>query len=221
MQAAAHFVRESGGLEATRVFTRIWLAMVGQWSWDQVPVLPPELILLPSWVPLNIYDFACWARQTIVPLTIVSTLRPVRPLPFDLPEGESEIIGYFVEYASMGFGLFMLGEFIEVVVLGALFTTLFLGGWQLPWLLGPQTLFLGLTTVQVGPWLHALIGMAIFATKVFLMCALQLQVRWTLPRFRYDQLMDLAWKSLIPLALINLVATAAVVQINRMYFPGH
>ncbi len=86
MQAAAHFVRESGGLEATRVFTRIWLAMVGQWSWDEVPVLPPELILLPSWVPLNIYDFACWARQTIVPLTIVSTLRPVRPLPFDLPE---------------------------------------------------------------------------------------------------------------------------------------
>ncbi len=91
MRAAAHFVRESGGVEASRVFTRIWLALVGQWSWDQLPVLPPELILLPSWVPLNAYDFACWARQTIVPLTVVSTLRPVRPLPFDLPELRSGI----------------------------------------------------------------------------------------------------------------------------------
>ncbi len=91
MQAAAHFVRESGGLEASRVFTRIWLALVGQWSWDRLPVLPPELILLPSWVPLDVYDFACWARQTIVPLTIVSTLRPVRPLAFDLPELRSGV----------------------------------------------------------------------------------------------------------------------------------
>jgi squalene-hopene/tetraprenyl-beta-curcumene cyclase len=86
MRSASAFVQRTGGIEASRVFTRIWLAMFGEWSWDDLPVLPPELMLLPSWFPLNIYDWACWARQTIVPLTIVSAHRPVRPLPFDLSE---------------------------------------------------------------------------------------------------------------------------------------
>jgi len=84
MQRAAAFVREQGGVEATRVFTRIWLALFGQWSWDDLPELPPELIFLPRWFPLNVYAFACWARQTIVPLTIVGAHKPVRSLPFDL-----------------------------------------------------------------------------------------------------------------------------------------
>ncbi|MEZ0075963.1 squalene--hopene cyclase [Planotetraspora sp. GP83] len=86
MRAAADFVRQAGGIEGARVFTRIWLAMFGQWPWERLPVLPPELIFLPSWFPLNVYDWACWARQTIVPLTIVSARRPVRPLPFGLAE---------------------------------------------------------------------------------------------------------------------------------------
>jgi squalene-hopene/tetraprenyl-beta-curcumene cyclase len=86
MQVAARFVREAGGIEASRVFTRIWLALFGQWSWADLPVLPPEMIFLPPWFPLNVYDWACWARQTIVPLTIVSACRPVRSLPFDLAE---------------------------------------------------------------------------------------------------------------------------------------
>jgi squalene-hopene/tetraprenyl-beta-curcumene cyclase len=86
MAAARELILSLGGLEATRVFTRIWLAMFGEWSWDDLPALPPELIFLPSWFPLNVYDWACWARQTIVPLTIVSTLRPRRPLPFRLDE---------------------------------------------------------------------------------------------------------------------------------------
>ena len=74
------------GLERARVFTHIWLALFGAWPWDHVPVLPPEMMLLPSWVPLNPYDFACWARQTVVALTVVLTYRPVRTLPFDLDE---------------------------------------------------------------------------------------------------------------------------------------
>jgi squalene-hopene/tetraprenyl-beta-curcumene cyclase len=86
LRRAASFVRGAGGIAATRVFTRIWLALFGEWSWDALPVMPPELVLLPSWVPLNVYDWACWARQTIVPLTIVGSLRPMRPLPFDLSE---------------------------------------------------------------------------------------------------------------------------------------
>ncbi|WP_131785100.1 squalene--hopene cyclase [Protofrankia symbiont of Coriaria ruscifolia] len=86
MQAASGFVRANGGLASTRVFTRIWLALFGEWSWDDLPVMPPELMLLPSWFPLNPYDFACWARQSIVPLTIVGTLRPKRSLGFGIDE---------------------------------------------------------------------------------------------------------------------------------------
>jgi squalene-hopene/tetraprenyl-beta-curcumene cyclase len=86
MTAAAAFIRDNGGVPATRVFTRIWLAMFGEWPWQDLPVMPPELIYLPAWFPLNVYDWGCWARQTIVPLTIVGSLRPVRSLPFGLAE---------------------------------------------------------------------------------------------------------------------------------------
>jgi len=86
MRAAAELVRELGGLGRARVFTRVWLALFGAWPWGQLPTLPPELMLLPAWAPLNIYDFACWARQTIVPLSIVFADRPQRPLPFTLSE---------------------------------------------------------------------------------------------------------------------------------------
>jgi squalene-hopene/tetraprenyl-beta-curcumene cyclase len=86
MRSAAEFVRAEGGIEHARVFTHVWLALFGLWSWERVPALPPEVILLPAWVPLNIYDFACWARQTIVALSLVKACRPTRPLPFDLRE---------------------------------------------------------------------------------------------------------------------------------------
>ena len=86
MAQAAGWIRTAGGIPATRVFTRIWLALFGEWSWDDLPVMPPELIYLPSWFPLNVSDWACWARQTIVPLTIVGSLRPVRSLAFGLSE---------------------------------------------------------------------------------------------------------------------------------------
>ncbi|CAM5319505.1 squalene--hopene cyclase [Streptomyces atroolivaceus] len=86
MRRAAGWVRDQGGIAESRVFTRIWLALFGWWKWDDLPELPPELMFFPKWVPLNIYDFGCWARQTIVPLTIVSAMRPVRPAPFPLDE---------------------------------------------------------------------------------------------------------------------------------------
>ncbi|MFC0041770.1 squalene--hopene cyclase [Actinomadura rayongensis] len=90
MARAAAFVRAEGGLAATRVFTRFWLALFGAWEWDDLPVMPPEMIFLPAWFPLNVYDWGCWARQTIVPLTVVAALRPVRPLPFGLDELHAE-----------------------------------------------------------------------------------------------------------------------------------
>ena len=86
MKAAREFILDSGGLQRTRVFTRIWMALFGEWSWDELPALLPEMILLPKWFPLNVYDFACWARQTIVPLTIVGSYRPARSLPFTIGE---------------------------------------------------------------------------------------------------------------------------------------
>ncbi len=91
MAAAAEFVRSNGGIERSRVFTRIWLALFGLWPWDELPTLPPELMLLPPQVPLNIYDWGCWARQTIVPLTIVCTARPVRPVSFGIDELRSGV----------------------------------------------------------------------------------------------------------------------------------
>ncbi|GGI86454.1 squalene-hopene cyclase [Saccharopolyspora subtropica] len=80
MAAARTWILQQGGLEATRVFTRIWLALFGEWSWDELPAMPPEIVLLPPWCPLNLADWGCWARQTVVPLTVVCTLRPRRDL---------------------------------------------------------------------------------------------------------------------------------------------
>jgi squalene-hopene/tetraprenyl-beta-curcumene cyclase len=86
MALALEYIRNHGGLERARVFTHMWLALFGEWSWDRIPALPPEVIFLPEWFPLNIYDFACWARQTIVALTVVGAHRPIRPLGFSIDE---------------------------------------------------------------------------------------------------------------------------------------
>ena len=86
MQRAAQFVRDNGGLERSRVFTKMWLALFGLWSWDDLPAMPPELIFLPPWFPLNIYDFACWARQTVAALAVVASYRPARPFPVTIDE---------------------------------------------------------------------------------------------------------------------------------------
>ena len=86
MRAAAAFIRAHGGVERARVFTHLWLALFGLWSWESVPSLPVEVMLLPPWMPLSVYDFACWARQTIVALAVVKAHRPVRRLDFDLAE---------------------------------------------------------------------------------------------------------------------------------------
>ena len=86
MRLAAEFVRGAGGLQKSRVFTRIWMALFGLWSWDQLPALAPEQIILPHWMPLNVYDFACWARQTVVALGVVIAERPVRSIGFTIDE---------------------------------------------------------------------------------------------------------------------------------------
>ncbi|MGA8296405.1 MAG: squalene--hopene cyclase [Acidimicrobiales bacterium] len=86
MEKAAAFVRDEGGIEASRVFTRIWLALFGLWSWDELPAMPPEFTALPPWFPGNIYDFGCWARQTAVAITVVAAYRPQRPIAIRVDE---------------------------------------------------------------------------------------------------------------------------------------
>jgi squalene-hopene/tetraprenyl-beta-curcumene cyclase len=86
MALAAEFVRGAGGLQKSRVFTRIWMALFGLWDWNQLPALAPEQMLLPHWLPLNVYDFACWARQTVVALGVVRAQRPTRPIGFEIDE---------------------------------------------------------------------------------------------------------------------------------------
>jgi squalene-hopene/tetraprenyl-beta-curcumene cyclase len=93
MKRAATWITAQGGVSATRVFTRIWLALSGLWSWDDLPVIPPEVIYLPSWFPLNIYDWGCWARQTVVALAVVASFKPSNPLPFQIDELHAKVPG--------------------------------------------------------------------------------------------------------------------------------
>jgi NADH-quinone oxidoreductase subunit H len=119
--------------------------------------------------------------------------------PFDLPESESELVaGYFTEYSGMKFLVFWLGEFAEIALFSLLLSILFFGGWDVPFLILPA-----------GMWYSSLIGHGVLMAKVIFFCMLQIIIRWTLPRFRYDQLMHLGWKILLPLSLVNLLLTAA------------
>src|SRR5262249_18771889 len=115
--------------------------------------------------------------------------------PFDVPEGESEIIGYFVEYSGMKFGLFMISEFAEVVILSAIATAIFLGGWHIGFGFD-STMTESLTRMNLG-WLLGAIYATIFWIKVLVLCYVQLAIRWTFPRFRYDQIQTLGWKILL------------------------
>jgi NADH-quinone oxidoreductase subunit H len=133
-------------------------------------------------------------------------------IPFDLPEAESELIsGYFTEYSAMKQGMFMLGEFIEIAIIAALFVTLFLGGYNLPWMTDAGFVFPGGHVVEMGSVAVVATQMITFLAKVFLLCSFQILVRWTLPRFRWDQLLRFAWKFLLPLSIINLVVTVVAV----------
>ena len=138
--------------------------------------------------------------------------------PFDTPEGESEIIaGFHLEYSGMRFGLFYMSEFIEVVVIAGLVATIFLGGWAIPYL-STQTIVGGVGSVfneGFANGLCILLHFLCFMTKVVVMIWLQMALRWTLPRFRYDQVMDLCWKILLPLSLANIFVTGFVLLLLR------
>jgi NADH-quinone oxidoreductase subunit H len=129
-----------------------------------------------------------------------------------MPEGESEIIGYFVEYSSMKFGMFFLAEFVEVIIVSGLTVTLFFGGWQFPYLQATGFVWpFGWGELALPHLLVVLLQIGTFSVKVLIGCWILLIIRWTLPRFRYDQIMRLGWKVWFELALINLLLTAIIV----------
>ncbi len=136
-------------------------------------------------------------------LFFFAAIAETKRAPFDIPEGESEIVGYFVEYSGARFMMFYLGEFLEIVFAAAMVATLFFGGWHFPGYAA--------AAANLPHFLVVLMGMAAFMFKTFLLCFLQLWIRWSVPRMRYDQLMKLGWKGMLPASILNIVITAGVV----------
>jgi NADH-quinone oxidoreductase subunit H len=143
-------------------------------------------------------------------LFFTAAMAETKRTPFDLPEGENEVIGYFVEYSGMRFGIFFLAEFIEVVFLSAIMATVFFGGWQVPFLYA-DGFHLADRVFQMPHVVVLILQTTAWGLKVIIGCWFQLLVRWTMPRFRPDQLMNLGWKRLLPISLANILITAFVV----------
>src|SRR5437899_3673483 len=163
--------------------------------------------LLFGWIP----KWGILTQPLAFILFLTAGIAATKRIPFDMPEGESEIIGYFVEYSGMKFGMFAMADFLETVVIAGMTTALFLGGWQVPYLGSSGFSFpwgghiglphLVVTGLQVGA----------FLTKVVAMIWFLMLIRWTLPRFRYDQAMRLGWLGLFPLSILNIVVTGLVI----------
>jgi NADH-quinone oxidoreductase subunit H len=165
-----------------------------------------------SWFTLPMWGILLQPLGFILFLTCIMAENK-RP-PFDAPEGESELIaGYHMEYSGMRFGLFYTAEFLEVPVIGTIVTSLFLGGWSIPWL-STADIIGGVSGVfghGFATGLCIVLHVLSFLIKVVIMIWLQMAIRWTLPRFRYDQVMDLCWKMILPLSIANVFVTAGVI----------
>jgi len=149
----------------------------------------------------RIHLWQCLTQPLGCLVFVVAAFAETNRLPFDLPEAESELVaGYHTEYGSMRFAMFFMGEYMSMTTLSALAMTLYFGGWSLP----------GLDFSGYAGWVQAVLGFVILMAKVSLMLFFFIWVRWTFPRFRYDQLMRLGWKVLVPLALVQFVVTAAL-----------
>ncbi len=155
----------------------------------------------------SVLDWNIWKQPIGALLFLVAAFAETNRAPFDLPEAESELAsGYHTEYSSMKFALFFLGEYAAMVAISGLFVTLYLGGW---------TLFGAETAFADTPWLQTLWQIGIFFGKVFVLLFGFIWVRWSVPRFRYDQLMHLGWKRLLPASLLWLVLTVIATALVR------
>jgi NADH-quinone oxidoreductase subunit H len=148
-----------------------------------------------------------WLQPLGFLLFMISAFAECNRLPFDLPEAEQELVGgYHTEYSALKFGLFFIGEYTHMITTSFLMVILFLGGWHFPWIAEAG---------QDGV-IAVIVKLFVFAGKMALFILFYMLVRWTIPRFRFDQLMALAWKVLIPLALVNLVCVMAVEHVIRV-----
>lgn len=165
-----------------------------------------------------------WAQQRMnlwfaLPLAVsffffwISAFAETNRLPFDLPEAESELVtGYHTEYSAMKFSMFFIAEYAHVLTISALMATLFLGGWDIPGTWDDMVVGQDGTVIGAEPhWLKTVATLLMFAAKTFFFIMVFMLVRWTVPRFRYDQVMDLGWKIMLPTALAALVVTAATI----------
>jgi NADH-quinone oxidoreductase subunit H len=144
-------------------------------------------------------------------LFYAGSIAETKRIPFDLPEGESELAaGYFTEYSGMKFGMFMMGEYIAMVVSCALITALFFGGWDIPFVLrdGIHVFHYDLLMPH---WLVSILFILSFIVKTTILLWLTLMIRWSLPRFRYDQVMKMCWRYMLPLSLLNIFVTGMVI----------
>lgn len=157
-----------------------------------------------GWLP----QWGIFVQPVACIIFMTAALAHTKRVPFDLPEAEPEIIGYFTEYSGMKFGLFFLTDFIEIVLVSAVTTTLFFGGWQVPYLTPTGFEFPWGGALPVSHLMYVVLGLLSFTAKVVGFIWFFMLIRWTLPRFRYDQLMHLGWKILFPIALLNIVITA-------------
>jgi NADH-quinone oxidoreductase subunit H len=148
-------------------------------------------------------------------LFLTAGIAATKRIPFDTPEGESEIIGYFVEYSGMKFGMFLMTDMVETTVIAGLCTSLFLGGWQVPYLYAEGFHFPWGTMIALSPLTVTVFQVGSFVTKVAVMIFFLMLIRWTLPRFRYDQAMRLGWLGLFPLSILNILLTGLVLLATR------
>ena len=151
----------------------------------------------------GILGWNIWYQPLAFVLFLTSVLAECNRVPFDLAEAEQELVGgYHTEYSALKFGLFFLGEYTHVITTSFLLTILFMGGWQFPWIAEPES-----TGIMA-----SILKLIVFAAKMFSFIILYMLIRWTIPRFRFDQLMRLAWQVMMPLSLLNLVGVAFVKQ---------
>ena len=203
-----------GGLRATAQMISyeiaLGMAVIGvvmvYGTMDLAEMVRAQGQLVAGWIPL----WGVVVQPVAFIIFLTAALAETKRLPFDLPEGESEIIGYFVEYSGMKFGMFFLTDFLETIMVACLATTLFFGGWQVPYLMPDGFHFPWGGEFLIPNFAYVLLGVGSFVVKVVIFCWFFMQLRWTLPRFRYDQLMSLGWKGLFPIAVINVVVTAVV-----------
>jgi len=141
-------------------------------------------------------------------------------LPFDLPECEQELIGgYHTEYSGIRLLLFLVGEFLHMITAAFLIAILFLGGWHFPWITGSEFLVDGWGAGATAQWVQAILRIVVLMTKIVLVILFFMLVRWSWPRFRFDQLMALAWKVMLPLGLVNFIAVAVLTELRSILDP--